>query len=159
MWTPLDSQEAVDALVAKTYGFHDTVLREIAVSGETFVGPDLSISCPSHLEVSALLFVQCENRDLPGLELCCRGVSQLSLTPTPDGCDSIIFTGSLVRESSSLRLTLEYVNRPLFSHGTGTLAALAAHGPSGLVLVAQSISWRPLLDALGDKPRYTCRPA
>jgi len=113
MWTDLDSQKAIDSFLARFCGFHDACLRQILVSAETFVAEEGGMSCPGHLDTSALLFMQSQNQDLPAIEIKCERIAAMRVTPSLDGCDSIITSGSIVKEGEQYRLDLRFVGAPL----------------------------------------------
>src|SRR5438552_16019692 len=93
MWISLDSQQAIDDMLEQFDGFHDGCLREASLASETFVSERGAMSCPGHLDTSALLYFQSQSERLPGLEVRCTGVSHFRLRPTGDNCDSIIASG------------------------------------------------------------------
>ena len=104
MWNSLLSQSAIDQLLIDFGDFHDACLREISVSTETYVGENLGMSCPPHLDTSVLLIFQRQARPLPVIEIKCEEVTDLHFTPTADGCDSIISSGTLSLSDGGVRL-------------------------------------------------------
>ena len=154
MWNSLLSQSAIDQLLIDFGDFHDACLREISVSTETYVGENLAMSCPPHLDTSVLLVFQRQARPLAVIEIKCEEVTDLHFTPTADGCDSIISSGTLSLADSGVRLAINFFGSPLQGLGSSIFIRSRAEKQSDLVVTARSVSWRSLEDGLGDKLRY-----
>jgi hypothetical protein len=155
MWTDLDSQAAIEDLLAAFGGFHDSCIREISIASETFVDEHRAMACPGHLDTSALLFFQSQGERLPAIELRCRGVSRVRLRPTPENCDSIISSASLSQEGGHCRLGVRFIGGPLSGPAnTGSWFPISAAGDDDLEIIAQAMAWRPLTNALGSQLRY-----
>ena len=155
MWNSLLSQSAIDQLLIDFGDFHDACLREISVSTETYVGENLAMSCPPHLDTSVLLVFQRQARPLPVIEIKCEEVTDLHFTPTADGCDSIISSGTLSLADGGVRLAINFFGSPLQGlPGSSIFIRSRAEKQSDLVVTARSVFWRPLEDGLGDKLRY-----
>lgn len=155
MWNSLLSQAAIDQLLIDFGDFHDACLREIAVSTETYVGEDLAMSCPPHLDTSVLLLFQRQARPLSVIEIKCEAVTDLHFTPTTDGCDSIISSGTLSLADGGVRLAINFFGAPLKSlPGSHIVMRSRADKQSDLVVTARSVFWRALQDGLGHSLRY-----
>lgn len=96
-WLPLATSQDLEALLTRFGGFHDACLREIHVWTETYVGPDLGMTCPSHLDTRARVLIQRQFRDPAAIELLFEEVVGLHVIPTGEHHDSIIFSASLIR--------------------------------------------------------------
>lgn len=155
MWTPLDSQDAIAKLLDQFGEFQDACLREISVATETFVGERGGMSCPGHLDTSALLFFQSQGSRVPAMEMRCTGVAKLGLQPTGENRDSIISSGRVSLDEEWCRLTVSFVGGPLTGPpNTGAWLPATSSREPDLEIVARSIEWRPVSDGLGDRLRY-----
>ena len=152
---PLSSSDAIADLLSKFGGFHDACLREAALATETYVDERRVMACPGHLETSALLYFQRQSEDFPAMELRCKGVTQFHLRPTPDNCDSINVGGTVATDGEWLRLAVCFARAPL-TGPPNTFVQLPDRSleDPDLEVVAQSMAWRSLNDALGNKLRY-----
>ncbi len=155
MWAELDSPDAIARFLGAFGGFHDACLREISVSGETFVGEDHAMGCPAGLDTSVFLYFQRGAGPVSAIELACRQVTGLRLTPSPDGCDSIIMGGEVTRADETLRLAVNFVAGPLRSvpNGWRFIAERSYENPD-LEVRARSMAWRALENGLGKRRRY-----
>jgi hypothetical protein len=155
MWIPLSSAGAIADLLTNFGGFHDACLREVALATDTYVDEKRAMTCPGNLDTSALLYFQRQNQDFPAIELRCTGVTQFRLRPTPDSCDSIIVDGTVATDGERLRLAVCFVGAPLRGPPNSWLELphRSLEEPD-LEVVAQSMAWRSLNDALGNKLRY-----
>ena len=155
MWNSLLSQAAIDQLLIDFGDFHDACLREISIATETYVADNLAMNCPPHLDTSVLLLFQRQARPLPALEIKCEEVSELHFTPTADGCDSIISSGTVSLADGGVRLAINFFGSPLQGlPGSSIFLRSRANKQSDLVIMARSVFWRSLEDGLGDKLRY-----
>jgi hypothetical protein len=155
VWTELDSADAIASFLGSIGGFHDACLREISVSGETFVGEDHAMRCPPGLDTSAFLYFQGGAGPIPAIELACRQVTGLRLTPSPEGCDSIIMGGEVTRADGALRLAVNFVAGPLRSTpDSWRFTAARTYENPDLEVRARSMAWRSLENGLGKQLRY-----
>ncbi len=155
MWNSLLSQAAIDQLLIDFGDFHDACLREISVSTETYVGENLAMSCPPHLDTSVLLLFQRQARPLSVIEIKCEAVTGVHFTPTADGCDSIISSGTLSLADGGVRLAINFFGGPLQGLPNSSIFIRSrADKQSDLVVTARSVFWRSLEHGLGDKLRY-----
>jgi hypothetical protein len=155
MWIPLSSSGAIADLLTEFGAFHDACLREVALATETYVDERRTMACPGHMDTSALLYFQRQSEDFPAIELRCTGVTQFRLRPTPDNCDSIIVDGTVTTDGEWLRLAVCFVGPPLRGP-PNTFVEMPRRSleDPDLEVIAQSMAWRSLDDALGDKLRY-----
>src|SRR5438105_5621915 len=103
-WILLDAQKAVDDLMKAFAGFHDACLREVSIATETYVDDRGAMSCPAHLDTSALLFFQSQGARNRAIELHCEAVSLIRVSPTPEGHDSILSGAAISRDGAVYRL-------------------------------------------------------
>lgn len=155
MWITLDSQQAIDEMLERFVGFHDACLREASLATETFVDERGAMSCPGHLDTSALLYLQSQGRILSAIELRCIGVMQFHLEPTAENCDSIISSGQVALGDDCCRLTVRFIDGPLTGPpNSGVwLPARPAREPE-LQVLARRIEWRTLSGSFGNGLRY-----
>jgi hypothetical protein len=98
-WMPLGTQADLDKLLELFGGFHDGCIREAHVWTETYVHPNLSMTCPGHLDNRVRLFVQRQFEAPSAIELLFEQVTTFHLLPSPDNYDSIIFGATMVHEN------------------------------------------------------------
>jgi len=159
MWTKLDSDQAIQDLLERFGWFHDGCLREVSLATETYVNKHGAMRCPSHLDTSALLYLQSQNRDLSAIELRCDGISQFRLRPTPDGCDSIMSSGTIHLRGESCRIAVNFIGGQLKGPpNTGIWLPARSTDDPDLEVVAQRVAWRALDHGFGDGLRYRPEP-
>jgi len=155
MWITLESEPEIGELLERFDGFHDSCLREVSVSTETFIDEQGAMECPGHLDTSALLFFQSQNKELRAIELRCTGITSFRLRPSADNCDSIISSGTISKSDGQFRLAISFVGGPLTGPpNSGMWLPTRPPEDPDLEIVAQSMVWRPLSDAMGDRFRY-----
>ena len=90
------------------------------------------------------------------VEIQCTGVSLLRLSPTPDGCDSILSSGELTGETGAWRLALSFIGGQLVSAPNSVMNIVPndLHDASDIEIKAESMSWRPFSQADGSSLRY-----
>ena len=137
-------------------GFHDGCLREMASASGTFVDRNGSMTCPSHLDTSLFMWFQSQGAKHRAVEIHCKGVSLLHLSPTPDGCDSILSSGALTRESGICRLALSFIGGPLVGAPNSVVQIVPndLRDAPDIEIKAESMTWRPLLGTDGSSLRY-----
>ena len=141
--------------MAQFGGFHDACLRQALLATETFVADDGAMACPGHLDTSALLFFQSQNRSLSAIEIRAAAVTAFHLRPTPDSCDSIISFAGLSLDPAGCRLAVQFVGGPLTGPpNSGVWLPNQRRTDPDLELVAQRLEWRGLSAALGSRVRY-----
>jgi hypothetical protein len=156
IWTNLDSQNAIASFLAEFGGFHDACLRQLLVSTETFVANNLSMSCPGHLDTTVLLFLQSQSGSLPAVEIKCERVTGVRIMPSPDGCDSIVMSGTIANEGEIYRLALHLMGAPLRGEPNSRIFVIESDQPD-IEVAAQAMAWRPAPDGLGERLLYVPR--
>ncbi|HUJ17899.1 MAG TPA: hypothetical protein VL197_07890 [Nitrospirota bacterium] len=155
MWISIDSQSSIDRLLHEFAGFHDACLREVSIATETYVAENLAMSCPGHLDTSALLFLQGQNRSLPAIEIKCERVTGIRVNPTPDNCDSILAGGNITTDGKTYRLALNFMGGPLTGPPNSWVSIQKKpYTESDIEVTAESIAWRPVENGLGKHLRY-----
>jgi hypothetical protein len=155
MWINLDSQSSIDKLLGEFGGFHDACLREISITTETYVGEDLGMACPGDLDTSALFFFQAQNRSLSAIEIKCDRVTSIHLTPTPEGCDSIIMGGEITTNGKIYRMALNFIGGPLTGPPNSSIFIKnRSYEEPDIEITAEAIAWRAVYDGLGNRLRY-----
>src|SRR5438128_2002435 len=97
-WTSLTCQSDLDNLSKLFGGFHDGCIREAHVWTETYVDPDLCMSCPGDLDTRVRLLVQRQFESPSAIELFFEQVTMFHLLPSPENYDSIIFGATMLHE-------------------------------------------------------------
>ncbi len=156
MWIPLDSADSIERLLSGFQSFHDACLREMAMTTETYVAENLRMTCPGHLDTTVVLFLQRQSKSLSAIEIKCERVTNLRITPSPDGSDSIISVGTIRTSGTGYCLSLSFIGGPL----RGVPNSIITIGPRELPdieIAAEAISWRSIPQGLGNKLRYRQR--
>jgi hypothetical protein len=155
MWIPLNSEQAIQALLSGFDRFADGCLREVSLATETYVNERLAMACPGHLDTSAFLYFQRQSGELSAIELRCEGVTAFRLRPTADGCDSIVSSGTITVEDETLRLAVSFVGGPLRGPpNSGMWLPTRSLADPDLEVVAQRMEWRAVDNGLGNHLRY-----
>jgi hypothetical protein len=152
-WIELDSAEAIEHFSREFHGFHDACLREVHLSTENYVDSSRSMSCPAHLDTTIWLFLQSQGAALGAVEIQCRQVTRFRVTPSGDGCDSVITFGSIKSTDGALTLSLYFIGAPLGPTKEPS-PTRGANRPPDIEVVARELAWRPLPNSLGNVLRY-----
>jgi len=94
----LTAQDDLDKLLELFGGFHDGCIREAHVWTETYVNPDLHMSCADDLDTRVRLLVQRQYRSPSAIELLFEGVVAFHLKPSPEYYDSIILGAAMIHD-------------------------------------------------------------
>ena len=97
-WSQVATQADADALMDLFGGFHDGCIREAHLWTDHWVAPDLSMSCPGHLDNRIRFLVQRQFRNPSAIELLFEEVTRFNLVPSPENYDSIIFSATLLMQ-------------------------------------------------------------
>ncbi len=95
-WRQVATQAGADAPMDLFGDFHDGCIREAPLWTDHWVSPDLSMSCPGHLDNRIRFLVQRQFRDPSAIELLFEEVSRFNLVPSPENYDSIIYSATLL---------------------------------------------------------------
>jgi hypothetical protein len=99
-WNEIRTQGDADALM-KVFGeFHDGCIREAHLWTEHWVGRDLSMSCPDHLDNHIRIAVQRQSTGPAAVELLFDEVTRFTLVPTRENYMAIIFDAVLLVEDA-----------------------------------------------------------
>jgi hypothetical protein len=155
VWHQLESEGDVASLVHAFGAFHDGCLKEAYVSAEGYVATNLAMSCPEHLHTSAHVLFQRQFKPMSVIELLFEQVTHFSLSPSPEGCDSIIHSAGITLEDGVFLLTGAFAAGPLRVPPGSSVGVWQRQPGTGEFRVAgRRLSWREAPDWLGPKARY-----
>ena len=155
MWHQLSSESDFASLTTAFGAFHDGCLKEALVSTEAYVAPNLAMSCPSHLHTRVRLLFQRQFKPVSAIELLFEQVTQFQLSPSTEGCDSIISSASITFEAGVFSLAGAFVAGPLqLPPGTSPAVWRREPGTGEFRVAGKKLSWREVPGWLGPKARY-----
>jgi hypothetical protein len=131
MWTALNSDEAVAALLQRACGFHDSHLRELSLSTPSIVA-----------RTSATLHFEVDGPERFAFQLAFDGLTELVAVPAADGCDSIVLSGELELVQDGVRLSLRGIGAPVYSPDEAMIARHDSQPRPLVRLAAESASWQ-----------------
>ncbi|MDQ0230203.1 hypothetical protein [Metabacillus malikii] len=94
-WIEVKTQEDIKNLMDKFGWFHDSCLKELFMSTESYVDENLSMGMSSELETNVQILFQRQFHNPSAIELLFEGVNQFHIIPSPIGYDSIIYDAKL----------------------------------------------------------------
>jgi hypothetical protein len=141
-WKDIESQADADALMEVFGGFHDACVREAHLWTDHWVSPELSMSCPAHLDNKIRFLIQRQFRDPSAIELFFEQVTRFNLVPSPENYDSIIFAATLLVQNGSV-----------FWSPEGDWKPVKPARDEATWVSARKLRWREV-DWLGEKLRY-----
>jgi hypothetical protein len=155
-WTPLETLEAVAHLMERFHGFHDACLRDASLVTETFIDAAGAFHDDGRLDTAAVLFFQSQDAPERAIELRCAGVSLFKVVPTGGNRDSILTTAVFGPCPEGYRLGLYFVGLPLKAEPNSWLHRRVDpdHEEPAIDIVAASMAWRPVSNALGPVVRH-----
>ena len=101
-WNEIRTQAEADALMKLFGEFHDGCIREAHLWTEHWVGRDLSMSCPGHLDNRIRFLIQRQRIDPAAVELLFEEVTRFNLVPAPENYMAIIFDAVLLAQDGTI---------------------------------------------------------
>jgi hypothetical protein len=142
-WINVRSRADVDYLLDRFGGFHDSCLREMHVWTEHWVGEDLAMAAPPHLDTRVRVLFHRQSRDPSAIEILFSQVTRLNLVPSPEDYDSIIFEATLLIRGDNL----------YWSDHAGW-SPDAPDRDRSTWIAAKQLAWREASEWLGNRLRY-----
>jgi hypothetical protein len=139
-WNQINNKEDIKFLMNKFGGFHDSCLKELLLSTESFVDQNFAMAPNPNTNVRVLL--QRQNEDASAIELLFEEINKITIVPAPENCDSIILGATI-----------------LYQDGLYFWANVDDWTPeenSDYVswISAKSLKWRDVSSWMGEKMRY-----
>ena len=106
-WNEIKTQADADALMEVFGAFHDSCIREAHLWTDHWVSPELSMSCPGHLDSRIRFLIQRQAKNVSAIELFFERVTRFNLLPSPENFDSIIFGATLLVQDGIVYWSLE----------------------------------------------------
>lgn len=155
MWRQLTSEGDVASLMHAFGAFHDSCLKEACVSTESYVATNLSMSCPGHLHTNAHVLFQRQFKPVSVIELFFEQLTHFTLSPSPEGCDSIIHYARVTLEGGIFSLIGTFTAGPLrLPPGTPSGVWQRQPGTGEFRVAGRRLSWREAPGWLGSETRY-----
>ncbi|AHV98795.1 hypothetical protein G5B47_15265 [Paenibacillus sp. 7124] len=142
-WIPLNTQEDIDKLINIFGGFHDACLKELYMWTEHYVDFDLSMSISDKLDTRIRALFQRQWENPSALELLFEEVTRLSITPSTENYDSIIYDGTLLYKAG----LFYWADDKNWTPGKET-----NYGVNWIA--AKKVSWREVSQWMGKQQRY-----
>lgn len=142
-WNKINSSTDIENFMDLFGGFHDSCLKELYMSTETFVDEDLSMSMSVNLDTCVRVLFQRQDRDPSAIELLFKGVTHFHIHPREDGQDSIIYGAKLVLKEGLFYWAEDedwQIDQP-FLHPVSWISAKEVH-------------WRDASSWMGEEQRY-----
>ena len=141
-WALIRTQADVNTLMDTFGGFHDGCIREAHLWTDHWVGSDLAMSCPGHLDNRIRFLIQRQFKNPAAIELFFDEVTRFNLVASHQNYDSVIFEASLiVREGL------------VFWSPNGQWSPDMSEADHYTWISARQLRWRAV-DWLGDQLRY-----
>ena len=142
-WKRLESQADADSLMKLFGGFHDGCLREVHIRAGNSVDSDLMMRCRDYRDTHARLLIQRQWKDPSAIELLFEQVVTFHLLPSPENCDSIIYTAALFRREDTF-----------YWADTSDWRPDSADRDKATWIAAKKLSWRDVSEWMGADLRY-----
>ncbi len=143
IWVEVTNQADLDMLMDTFGAFHDACIKEFHLWTESYVGNDLSMSCPSHLDNHVRLLIQRQFRDPSAIELLFDQVRHINVAPSPDNYDSIIFDATLLLQDSVF-----------YWANVGRWLPDQEDSMNTTWIAANKLKWRDASEWMGEELRY-----
>ena len=142
-WIEVKNQKDIQNMLDTFGGFHDSCLKELYMSTESYVGEELSMAVPSSLDTNVRILFQRQFRNPSAIELLFEGVTQLHILPSPVNYDSIIYGATIILHND----LFYWANQSDWKPESNTL-------DTSSWIAATSLKWRDASSWMGEKNRY-----
>ncbi|WP_421381849.1 hypothetical protein ACOJQI_21220 [Bacillus salacetis] len=95
-WAEIKTSKNIEDLLESFGAFHDSCLKELYMSTESYVDENLSMGMSAELDTSVRMLFQRQARNPSAIELLFEGVTQFHIVPSPINHDSIIYDAKLI---------------------------------------------------------------
>lgn len=95
-WNKFNNSTDIENFMDLFGEFHDSCLKELYMSTETFVDEELSMSMSVNLDTCVRILFQRQDRDPSAIELLFKGVTHFHIYPRAENQDSIIYGAKLL---------------------------------------------------------------
>jgi hypothetical protein len=121
----------------------------------TYVGNDLSMSVPDKLDTHLRVLFQGQCNRMSAVEMRFDEVLDYEITPTPEGCDSIIYGAELSIDDNVFDMIFQFRGFPLKGPPNSALSSSDMEdSDSGIYISAKRISYRDVSNWMGNGLRY-----
>jgi hypothetical protein len=155
-WRALDTAEAWQDFMDRFGWFHDACLRDASLATRTHIDADGAFHDDGGRDTTAVLFFQSQGAPERAIELRCSGVSLFKVAPTGENRDSMLTTAAFGPCPEGYRIGLYFIGLPVIAEPDSW-----AHRhvdpdtePPAVEIVAASMAWRPVADAVGPVVRH-----
>ncbi|OXM82283.1 hypothetical protein CF651_31760 [Paenibacillus rigui] len=142
-WIPLNTQEDLDKFMNLFGWFHDACLKELYLWTEHYVDFNYSMGVSDKLDNRIRTLFQRQWQNPSAIELLFEEVIKLSISPSPENYDSIIYEGTF-----------------LYDNGIFYWADDRNWNPNKKLdykvnwIAARKVSWREVSNWMGKQQRY-----
>ncbi|QFT89666.1 hypothetical protein FIU87_13475 [Bacillus sp. THAF10] len=95
-WKELKNRNDIEYLLDTFGRFHDSCLKELYMSTESYVDEYLSMDMSTDLDTNVRILFQRQCDNPSAIELLFEGVTQFHIVPSPINDDSIIYEAKLI---------------------------------------------------------------
>jgi hypothetical protein len=142
-WNKINNSTDIENFMDLFGGFHDSCLKELYMSTETFVDEELSMSMSVNLDTCVRVLFQRQDRNPSAIELLFKGVTHFHMHPSAKNQDSIIYGAKLLLKEGQFYWAEDeewQIDQP-FLHSISWISA-------------KEIYWRDVSPWMGKEPRY-----
>lgn len=142
-WKEIKNESEIDQL-QKLFGyFHDSCLKELSMSTESYVNEDLSMSVPDHPHIKVRMLFQRQFSNPSAIELLFEGVTKLCISSNPKMSEDIIYDAKLLYKQGQYY----WINTCDWEPGEN-------HRDDVSWISAGGVKWRDVSQWMGNKQRY-----
>ena len=145
-WYEIHSEQDAKALLDAFGWFHDGCIKELHVSTEYYVSPELGMAVSMGDDCTIRMLVQRQFNSPSAIELVFSGVTYFRLT-RPTNYDSIIFEATII-----------VVNGKVYWADVGGWTLEKRSAEDCTLVEASQLIWRDASDWMGPDMRYGPRP-
>ncbi|HEY2491818.1 MAG TPA: hypothetical protein VGI33_02670 [Paenibacillus sp.] len=142
-WKSISTQEYIDRLMIDFGGFHDACLKELYMWTDHYVDSNLSMGVSDKLDHRIRVLFQRQWENPSAIEVLFEEVIKLSITPSSENYDSIIYGGTLI-----------YKNGVFYWADDRNWSPEEKRNYEVNWIAARKVSWREVSHWMGEEQRY-----
>ncbi|SHG82465.1 hypothetical protein [Ornithinibacillus halophilus] len=142
-WNEINNKKDIDVFMETFGGFHDSCLKELHMSTDSFVGDELGMAVPLGLDTKVRILFQKQSRNPSAIELYFEEVTEMHIHPRGENQDSIIYDATLIQRDGLFYWADEYGWDP-DNYTVGRNSWIAA----------KKVKWRDVSSWMGQTNRY-----
>lgn len=142
-WKSINTQKDIDRLMNDFGGFHDACLKELYMWTDHYVDSNLSMGVSDKLDHRIRVLFQRQWENPSAIEVLFEEVIKLSITPSPENYDSIIYEGTLI-----------YKDEVFYWADDSNWSPEEKRNYELNWIAARKVSWREVSHWMGEEQRY-----